>query len=371
MERVLHISKYYDPFVGGVEQTAKDCVNALKNRYVQKVICFNHEKGTVTDFVDGVEIDRCGCQLKISSQSLSAGMRKKLKELLREFKPNIVLLHYPNPFVSTLLLPILPSTTKLILYWHLDITKQKILGKVFHTHIQKLIKRANKIVATSPNYIEGSKYLSSVRKKCIVVPSCINEERLAISSDIIEQAKEIKESNKDKMICLALGRHVPYKGFEYLIQASKQLDNRFAIYIGGNGELTEKLKKMAEGDNKIHFLGRVDDATLKAYYCATDIFCFPSISKNEAYGLALAEAMYFGNPAVTFTIEGSGVNYVNLANVTGLEVENRAVEKYAKAMKRLADSSKLREALGKAAKERVVKNFLYSQYCNNILKAFI
>ena len=42
-KRILHISKYYYPFVGGVEQTAKDCVNSLCNENVeQKVICFNH-----------------------------------------------------------------------------------------------------------------------------------------------------------------------------------------------------------------------------------------------------------------------------------------------------------------------------------------
>ena len=63
------------------------------------------------------------------------------------------------------------------------------------------------------------------------------------------------------------------------------------------------------------------------------MFCFPSISKNEAFGLALAEGMYYEKPAVTFTIPGSGVNYVSLNRVTGIEVENRNVEKYADAMR--------------------------------------
>ena len=45
------------------------------------------------------------------------------------------------------------------------------------------------------------------------------------------------------------------------------------------------------------------------------IFCFPSITRNEAFGIALAEAMYCGKPAVTFTIEGSGVNFVSLDGV--------------------------------------------------------
>ena len=62
---------------------------------------------------------------------------------------------------------------------------------------------------------------------------------------------------------------------------------------------------------------------------ACDVFCFPSVTKNEAFGIALAEGMYFGKPAVTFTIPGSGVNYVNLDGVTGIECKNADCKDYA------------------------------------------
>ena len=98
-----------------------------------------------------------------------------------------------------------------------------------------------------------------------------------------------------------------------------------------------------------------------AYYLACDIFCFPSITKNEAFGIALAEGMYFAKPAVTFTIPGSGVNYVNLADVTGIECPNGDVRAYANALKTLADNPELREEYGKAAKQRVEENFMYEE----------
>ena len=358
MEKVLHISKYYYPFIGGIEQTAKDCVNALSGKYEQKVICFNHEKGNEISIVDGVQIVRCACQIKISSQSISINMIKQLKKMIKEFSPDYILLHYPNPFVAEILLPILPKDTKLILYWHLDITKQKILGKVFHFQNCRLIKRADEIIATSPNYIEGSKYLSKVKEKCLVVPSCINENRLQISEETKKIAEKIRKDNENKIICLAVGRHVPYKGFEYLIRAGKKLDSQFSIFITGKGELTPKLKELASEDKKIHFLGAIDDNILKAYYM-------------EAFGLALAEAMYFNKPSVTFTIPGSGVNYVNLNGITGIEVENRSVEKYAEALQTLGKNPDLREKFGMAAGERVRNNFLYTQYKKNICKAFV
>ena len=156
-----------------------------------------------------------------------------------------------------------------------------------------------------------------------------------------------------------------------MIEASKLLDDNFKIYITGKGELTDRLKKEAEGDNKIQFTGRVDDSELKALIRACDIYCFPSITKNEAFGLALAEAMYYEKPAVTFTIPGSGVNYVSLDGVTGIEVENRNVEKYAEALKKLsAENRDIRDRYGKADKKRVEENFLSTQFCERIKKLF-
>ena len=97
-----------------------------------------------------------------------------------------------------------------------------------------------------------------------------------------------------------------------------------------------------------------------------DVFCFPSITKNEAFGLALAEGMYFGHPAVTFTIEGSGVNYVNLDGVTGIECPNGDSRAFADALKKLSDDEELRARLGEAARQRVIDNFTYATFKKNI-----
>lgn len=69
--------------------------------------------------------------------------------------------------------------------------------------------------------------------------------------------------------------------------------------------------------------------------------------------------MYFAKPAVTFTIPGSGVNYVNLAGVTGIECSNGDVQAYADALTKLANDPELREKYGKAAKRRVEEHFMY------------
>lgn len=371
MKKILHISKYYYPFLGGTEQIARDVVLALKGEYEQKVIAFNDGKDDRTDTVDGIEVIKCGCFAKIAAQSLSTSYGKHLHQVMKDFQPDIVVFHYPNPFVAALLLRELKTTkAKLVVYWHLDIIRQKYLRVLFASQNRRLLECAVKVIATSPNYIEGSQWLQSVKEKCVVVPNCINVERMSVTDDIQKRAEEIRTKNSGKTICVAVGRHTEYKGFTYLIQASKLLDGRFLIYITGTGELTEKLHEEANDDKKVVFTGRIDDMELKALILASDIFCFPSITKNEAFGLALAEGMYYGKPAVTFTIPGSGVNYVSINGETGIEVENRNVKKYAEAMKKLADDAELREKYGDAGRKRVEENFLSTQFCENARRMF-
>ncbi len=366
--RVLQISNYFFPHIGGIEQVAKDVTKALEGKCEQKVFCFNHERPDSIEVYEGISVVRAGSFAKVSSQSLSFSYGKLLKKTVKTFNPHVIIFHFPNPFGAHYLLKILKKRPdiKLVLYWHLDIFKQKLLKKLFKGQTKRLILRAEKIVATSPNYIEGSEWLKNYKEKCVVIPNSVDEKNLALTEQEIKKAEVIRLENAGKTILFAMGRHVPYKGIEYLVRASKYLDDSFKVYIGGEGELTESLKEIAKDDKKVVFLGRISDTYKKAFYSACDIFCFPSITKNEAFGIALAEAMYYGKPAVTFTIAGSGVNYVSLNNVTGLEVENSNPQAFADAIKKLAEDKELSKKYGEAASKRVKENFLFSNFAQNI-----
>lgn len=370
MRKILHISKYYYPFSGGTEQVAWNCVASLKDSYEQKVIAFNTGKEDIRDIVDGIEVIRCGCFTKVASQSLSFSYKRMLHDTISSFSPDIIIFHYPNPFVASLLLPELKRAgdIKLVVYWHLDITKQKVMKTLFALQNRRLLERAGKVIATSPNYVEKSPWLQSVKEKCDVIPNCINTERMEITEYVKVRAGEIRKKNEGRTICLSVGRHTEYKGFCYLIQAGELLDDSFIFYIIGEGELTQKLKKQAERNKRIVFTGRIDDNEMKAYLLACDIFCFPSITKNEAFGLALAEAMYYKKAAVTFTIPGSGVNYVCLDEEDGIEVPNKDTKAYAEAIKKLATDKGMRRRYEENGYRRVCENFLGSQFRENIVR---
>lgn len=366
--KILQISNYYPPHIGGVEQVASDIASALAGTCEQRVFCFNHEKGDAAGEVNGVEVIRAGCFAKVASQSLSFSYGRLLKKTFQEFMPDVVIFHYPNPFGAFFLKRMLKKypACKLVVWWHLDITRQKILGKFFEGQTKWLLRHAVRVVATSPNYIAGSAHLSSVREKCTVIPCCVGGAHFAPGRAVCERAEQIRSAHPGKIILFAVGRHVPYKGMEYLVRASKLLDGRFLVAVGGSGPLTQQLKELAADDAKVCFLGRISDEELSAWLEACDIFCFPSVTKNEAFGIALAEAMAHAKPAVTFTIPGSGVNYVSLDGVTGIECPNGDVAAYAGAVRTLADDAALRHGYGQAALARARENFTYERFAQAV-----
>ena len=349
-KKILHIPNYYPPHIGGIEDVCHSIVAATP-MFEHNVLCFNDKKETENDKFEGVPVTRLGVWKKLASQSVSfalAAFRKKI----RQFNPEIIHFHTPNPLSSVYLLLSIPRKTKLIVHWHSDVIEQTVLY-FFYRPIEKiLLKRAEKIITTSPAYLSGSAALLPWKEKVTVIPNPINIEKLQKQEGDEEVIEEIKRQYGGKKIIFTFGRHVTYKGLEYLIESVPQISKDAVVLIAGKGPLSDSLKDSAKNLPTVTFLGRLDDAVLRRYLYAADVFAFPSITRNEAFGVALAEAMYCGLPAVTFTIPASGVNWVSIAGETGLEVENRNCSALAAAFNRLLIDDDLREKLGRNAAKR-------------------
>ncbi len=369
--RILHISKYYYPYMGGVENICKYLVEQMP-QYEIGVVCFNDVNKNVYEEVNGHKVWRVASVVNIARQALSVSYGKMLRKAFDEFKPDVVHYHWANPFPVIALKRCLPKETKLIIHWHMDIIRQWYLYWAVKPWEKWLIYRADRIVVTSPQYRDGSKPLADYRDKVRIVPNCIEEDHFAPQLNDSELIKKLKERHHGKPIVFFMGRHTKYKGLPHLIEAERYIKSDCEIVIGGSGPLTDKLKKQVEkrGSNRIHFVGILSDDEMRCYMYASSVFAFPSITKNEAFGVALAEAMYCYNPAVTFTIPGSGVNWVNLNEVTGLEVPNCDDKAFAEAIDKLITNPELSSQYALAAHERVKDNFLMLNMIDEMQKVY-
>lgn len=354
--KILHVSKFYPPYRGGIEDVCYNIVQALQE-HTQKVFCFNDKKTDSISVINNVEIIRIGTCIELASQPISFSYYIKLKKVIHTFNPDIIHLHLPNPLACLFILKLIPIQTKLILHWHSDIIAQKLIYQIFRPIEKNILKRANKILVTSLQYLEGSKPLFFFKQKCIVIPNPISIEKLNMTTNDYKKIDIIQKKYKGKQIIFFLGRHVTYKGIKYLIEAEKYIKSECIILIAGKGPLTQSLKKDAIQSERIQFLGKIPDEEIKIYMHSASIFAFPSITKNEAFGVVLAEAMYCKATPVCFTIKGSGVNWVNINGKTGLEVENKNVKAFAQAIETLLSDDQLRLQLSENAHQRIKELF--------------
>ena len=320
--KVLQVGKFYYPIIGGVETVAFDITEMLnRNGVTCDVLCTDIGRKSSVESFNGYNIYRAASLTNIFSTSISLEYIFILRNIIEKY--DIIHIHLPNPLANIALLASKLEGKKVVLHWHSDIIKQKKLLKLYRPLRTWLLKRADAIIGTSEKYISESEEIKPYSEKCIPIPIGIDDSRLQSDPDIV---KNIKEKYKNKKIILSLGRHVYYKGFEYLISAASLLDEGFVVLIGGDGPLRSELQKQinAEGlESKVYLVGKIPNHELGSYFEACDIFCLPSILKSEAFGVVQIEAMSFGKPIVATNIKGSGTSWVNQHGVSGLNVEIR------------------------------------------------
>lgn len=314
--KILQISKYYYPINGGIETVVFDLAEGLNKLpgICCDVLCFNTERATINyESSRGYKVYRAGIIREVFSAPLSLKYITMLKNLIKDY--DVVHIHLPNPVGNLAVLLNSLKHVKLIVHWHSDIVKQRLIMPLYGPLQNMLLKRAHSIVLTSPNYLEGSKELWPYRNKISVVPIGIHKHELPLDSN------PLKKKYNGKKVVFALGRHVYYKGFEQLILAAKQLPDDTKVVIGGSGPLTSVYKDLIarhELQDKIELPGRIPTEQLPEYFDVASLFCLPSNHRSEAYGVVLVEALSHGLPLVTTAIPHSGVSWVNILNETGL-----------------------------------------------------
>lgn len=352
---ILHISKYYYPYLGGIETLVKSLAEGM-TEYRNVVVCFSTEGMDSTEEMDGVMVHRVKVNFSLMSQDVAFGYYHTLRHLMAEYQPRYVHVHCPNPFIYPIVLKTIHQDTKLILHWHSDILSKGAAYWLVKPLETAILRRADLIVATSPNYIHPSSPIFSYKEKAGVVQSGIITADFDLREEDEKRISRIKEKYGRKPLVLFIGRHIPYKGIDWLMEAEKYVKNECQFIIVGSGPLTDQLKRQ-NTSGRITFTGKLSSEDLRCYAHAADIFAFTSNTKAEAFGLALAEAMYCRCAPVVFSLEGSGVNWVSVKNKTGLEVPLGDVKAYARAIDQLIGDEELRKDFSEAAHQRALEMF--------------
>lgn len=124
--------------------------------------------------------------------------------------------------------------------------------------------------------------------------------------------RDIKEPFRGKL--LYVGRLSSEKGLSFLIKSISELSN-ISLTVVGTGPEESNLKALAEGVERIQFLGYIENKELSKIYSSHDLFVLPSVS--EPWGLVIEEAIKCGLPILCSHVVGAAEDIV-LKNSLGL-----------------------------------------------------
>ncbi len=107
--------------------------------------------------------------------------------------------------------------------------------------------------------------------------------------------------NEADIVLSVVGKLVPWKNQDHIIDAMLQLENEgciLSLFIIGSGEMKEEWERKASmlKKSKVHFCGFIDVENLPAYYASTDIYVHPA--SVEPHSIAISEAIYMGCPVI-------------------------------------------------------------------------
>ncbi|TJY60177.1 glycosyltransferase [Sphingobacterium alkalisoli] len=347
--KILQIGKFY-PIRGGVEKVMYDLTAGLSEAGIAcDMLCAtteNHPGGVIQLNALG-RIIAIRTQIKFAATMIAPAMVLKLRRIASDY--DIIHIHHPDP-MACLALFLSGYKGKVVLHWHSDILKQKTLLKLYRPLQDWLINRADRIVGTTPVYVQQSDFLQGVQHKIDFIPIGVEP----VKADP-KRVTDIRSQYPDRKLVFSLGRLVEYKGYRYLLDAAKTLDPSYMVLIGGMGPQREELLHIIQEhglQNKVALLGYIADDDVPNYFAACDVFCLSSTLKTEAFAIVQIEAMSCSKPVVSTHIPGSGVDWVNQHGESGVVVPKEDGSALAKAFEQVIEDPAYYQKLANGASAR-------------------
>ena len=221
-------------------------------------------------------------------------------------------------------------------------------------------QKADKILA-------GSTFTLNLLKELFSLP----DDKISL---FYENAQLTPKDN-NKVNLLFVGRLVPYKGADMLIEAigklADSIKEKILLTIVGDGSekgsLEAKVQELNLGEI-VKFTGWVNQEETLLYYQESDIFCFPSI--REFGGAVVLEAMACGLPCIVANNGGIG-EYVT--EETGFKIEpisrDYLTQELTQKIQIMVENQKLRQKMSAKSIERV-REFTWEEIAKKIVEIY-
>ncbi len=240
--------------------------------------------------------------------------------------------------------------------------------------------RAARVIAECPQDKEDLVNLYHVPPAAITIVPCgfCPSEFYPVNRSI---ARSYLGLDQDENILLQLGRMVPRKGIDTVIEALPYLRHQKnkirLLVVGGDSEEPDgkkcaeigRLQKLAEKEgvsSRVSFVGRRNREVLKYYYSAADLFI--TTPWYEPFGITPLEAMACGTPVIGSNV--GGIKFSVKHSATGYLVPPRNPKELAKKIDHLFANPHLIKKMQVNSLRRVHSLFTWNRVAQAIANVY-
>ena len=352
--RVLHLITRLP--VGGAERLLVDVVRNLERSRFESLVCCIQDKGALA-----AELEAAGvavhCLDRMRTKRFDWGAVSALKRLMQRERIDVVHCHLYHANLYGRIAAWLAGVPAVVSV-HNTYTRVKLHRRLLNRLLARVTARI--IAVSDETRRDVLRYDGVPDDKVVTIYNGVDVQRVA-SALTRTQARQRLGIGEQSIAIGCVGRLEEQKGHRYLFEAlavlgrdAPPLAARTHTLLVGDGRLRTQLEEQVRTlalDDRVAFLGTRGDVPdiLKAL----DLYVMPS--RWEGLSIAMLEAMAAGLAVIISDV--GGVGRVLGDDQFGLRVPPADPGRLARAIRELAEQPARREALGRAARERVVDAF--------------
>jgi D-inositol-3-phosphate glycosyltransferase len=245
----------------------------------------------------------------------------------------------------------------------------------------RVCQEADAIIAECPQDEEDLiVHYNAPAEKITIIPCGVNTRQFHPVDK--RSARQQLGLNPDERIILQLGRMVPRKGVQTVIEALALLVHHYEmparlLIVGGEsddpdpvktpeiGRLTEIAERL-DARPYVTFTGRRRRDVLKVYFAASDVFV--TTPWYEPFGMTPLEAMACGTPVIGANV--GGIKFSVADGETGFLVPPKDPEALAEKLYRLLSDESLAAQFSRNATARVQEHFVWHKVGRQVASLF-
>jgi glycosyltransferase involved in cell wall biosynthesis len=369
--RILLVSHYYPPHVGGIENVVRHEAVHLAAGGAEVTVLTTGERGGVEE-ADGVRVvrvaawngaeRRAGVPFPVPSPSL-------LPVALRWARwADVVHVHdclYPTSWAAGLASAL--SRTPHVLTQHVGVVEhpsalvRAVQRGVYATAGRFLLRRARNVLTLNASVAAFVQEHGARPERARHLPNGVDTGlfRPAASEEEGSLARKRFGLPQDRVLVLFVGRLVPKKGYDLLL-AAHDPEAGYDLVLAGDGDA-----EALAGRPGVHHLGALAPGALAEVYRACEVFALPSTA--EGFPLTVQEAMSCGLPVVTTDDPGYAPYRLDRSHVMLLA---RDPDVLRGALSALAGDASLRERMGRYSREYAATAFDWGEHVNALLRHY-